>query len=952
VSGSTQERLYNLLPAIYRIRDASQDEALRALMAVLESELVRIERDMEGLYDDWFIETCAEWVVPYIGDLLGVRNLHSVESAGVFSQRAYVANTLRYRRRKGTAPVLEQLARDVTGWPARAVEFFERLITTQHVNHVRLHSVATPDLRDSNQLELLGGPFERAAHTAEVRRIASSRGKYNIPNIGLFLWRLQSYFVIRSTPLPVSEPDDGRYTFSPLGNVIPLFNRPQTETEITHLAEEINVPGQLRRRALYNELEAYRETLVTGIGTPVTRYFGKQPVLQVFFDNQEEALDPEEIAICDLSGWDEAGWQPAASETFTKPDSTTFDTKVAVDPALGRLAILDGVTLPDQMQVSYAYGFSSDIGGGPYGRRQTLAEATSLQTWTKTVDQQDTGADYSNLTDALSDWLTSGSSDAIITITDSGTYAETISIEMTSKRTLVIQAADEKRPTLRLLDGTTDLADLAITGGTGANASLTLNGLWIEGGIRVDAQSLGTLKLIHCTLVPGRGLDIDSQPRQPDQPSVVAAMPNADLQVTISHSILGPLRLPDEITSLTIQDSIVHSPLRGGPALVSGNLSPFPPLSSGTPAVNVQIGDEGPHTATFAEKPTTLGQARDQLQAAIQAAHSSPGFAAVRVVTAANRLIVLPGTSATVEITPVGDDPTSAELRLTDGSERAVQALMSPPLSPFPTLSSAAPALNVTMGDEGPHPVTLAPVPASVAQARAQLHTAIRAAHTDPAFQNAIVGSVADQLVVLPGTEETTVLFGATDDDQTTFLELGLYEDRPAIGASGIGRQPGPKTSLERVTIFGTTYVRELALASETIFTGTVTAQRRQAGCTRLSFVPKGSQVPRRYRCQPDLALADYAQKTGKSSADDLTDAQRAAVLARLTPTFTSERYGDPAYAQLSRTCAQEIRTGAEDGSEMGAFNHLKQPQRDANLRASLEEYLRFGLEAGIFYVT
>jgi hypothetical protein len=36
----------------------------------------------------------------------------------------------------------------------------------------------------------------------------------------------------------------------------------------------------------------------------------------------------------------------------------------------------------------------------------------------------------------------------------------------------------------------------------------------------------------------------------------------------------------------------------------------------------------------------------------------------------------------------------------------------------------------------------------------------------------------------------------------------------------------------------------------------------------------------------------------------------------------------------------------------MGVFNHLQQPQREANLRAALEEYLRFGLEAGLFYVT
>jgi hypothetical protein len=36
----------------------------------------------------------------------------------------------------------------------------------------------------------------------------------------------------------------------------------------------------------------------------------------------------------------------------------------------------------------------------------------------------------------------------------------------------------------------------------------------------------------------------------------------------------------------------------------------------------------------------------------------------------------------------------------------------------------------------------------------------------------------------------------------------------------------------------------------------------------------------------------------------------------------------------------------------MGAFSHLKQPQREANLRASLEDNLRFGLEAGLFYIT
>ena len=36
----------------------------------------------------------------------------------------------------------------------------------------------------------------------------------------------------------------------------------------------------------------------------------------------------------------------------------------------------------------------------------------------------------------------------------------------------------------------------------------------------------------------------------------------------------------------------------------------------------------------------------------------------------------------------------------------------------------------------------------------------------------------------------------------------------------------------------------------------------------------------------------------------------------------------------------------------MGAYHRLYAPQREANLRTRLDEYLRFGLEAGILYAT
>jgi hypothetical protein len=172
------------------------------------------------------------------------------------------------------------------------------------------------------------------------------------------------------------------------------------------------------------------------------------------------------------------------------------------------------------------------------------------------------------------------------------------------------------------------------------------------------------------------------------------------------------------------------------------------------------------------------------------------------------------------------------------------------------------------------------------------------------------------------------------------------------IGATSGGViAPGADLCVLTSTIFGGTESRSLE-ASDSIFQERVSAHRRQSGCVRFSYVPKDSRTPRRYRCQPDLALAEYAEELGKALVEDLTEAEEAFVRSRLTPRFASTHHGDPAYAQLGLACAVEIRTGAEEGAEMGVFNHLQQPQREANLRAALEEYLRFGLEAGLFYVT
>ena len=166
--------------------------------------------------------------------------------------------------------------------------------------------------------------------------------------------------------------------------------------------------------------------------------------------------------------------------------------------------------------------------------------------------------------------------------------------------------------------------------------------------------------------------------------------------------------------------------------------------------------------------------------------------------------------------------------------------------------------------------------------------------------------------------------------------------DRTRQAVSGGGVNAAPPSTIERSTIFGRMHVQELTLGSESIFTERIVADRRQTGCVRFSFVRDDpgneSQTPRRHHCEPDTEI--------DSSGNPAT------VLAWLRPSFVSARYGDPGYGLLATYAPVQITTGAEDGAEMGAFHTVQAARREANLRAALDEYLRFGLEAGIFYAS
>jgi hypothetical protein len=153
--------------------------------------------------------------------------------------------------------------------------------------------------------------------------------------------------------------------------------------------------------------------------------------------------------------------------------------------------------------------------------------------------------------------------------------------------------------------------------------------------------------------------------------------------------------------------------------------------------------------------------------------------------------------------------------------------------------------------------------------------------------------------------------------------------------------------------VFGIVDVHAIKLAENCIFNDCLNVARRQLGCMRFCYIPTVCRTPRRYNCQPDLVskpiLDDLAR--GKITPQE-KERRLAREHRRVRPLFTDRRYGRPGYGQLAITCADEIKRGADDESEMGVFHDLFQPQREANLRARLDEYTPAGMDAGIIYVS
>jgi hypothetical protein len=757
-----RDRLFNLLPAWLREADAPDRTGadappgpLQALLAVIEREADAVDADITQLANDAFVETCEPWVIPYIGDLVGTTPLFDDSrvrggdsAAEVFTDlqgpslkpviglgnRADVAKTIYYRRRKGTLPMLEELARDVTGWPAHAVEFFQHLQWSQWLrNHVRPQALQTPDLRAVEPLDRIDGPFDTSCRTIDVRAITVDEGWYGIRKIGFFLWRLKSHRLTRLDARRQGGAGDFRWRCSPLGQDAPLFSAQRREDAASGLTERRHVPQAISHATFFADL---RLALAQSPVPDFSEYYGLfEPfpalvladgrAIMVFIAGQPVPL--ARIRCRNLSAWG----QPAANI-------------VGIDTASGRIALgpvaaAAAAAAPpgNAVTVWIHHGFPGDLGGGPYRRRPWLISPPA-GTVVLPVDASGDPQTFLTIAAARAQWVILGRPDCIIRVRDNRTYGDPLAIEPASGSFIAIEAADGARPHLRLP------RPLLITGDHD-DASVTLGGLLVEGRIEI-AGSLGRLRLIHTTLVPGGCIAVADPaapppPPAPVLPSVTAAEARADgtpanteLQLQAAFSVMGGLRLPEHARALVLFDCAV------------------------------------------------------------------------------------------------------------DGA--GIAALAGPAVNSF-----------------------------------------------------------------------------------------------------------GPAARIERTTLRGAVRLRQIDLGSDSIFDGTVAVLRRQVGCLRFSWVSEAALTPRRYRCQPDLAVRRAIEAAGP-----LTPAQLALlpqqVALRVRPEYVSEAYGQPEYLQLSGGGPVEIATGSEDGAEMGVWCHLKQPQCAANLTLRLEEYLPFWLSAALIPVT
>jgi len=571
------DKLWALLPAIYRTLDTdvfNSNGPLREMVNRIGAQAAILRRSIDRLWEDQSIESCDDWVISYIGDVLATNLVASLDARG---QRLDVAKTIYYRRRKGTVAILEEIAADITGWDARVVEFFRRLGRTRHsldpeivvpgVDPVDDHTLQLAeglvgrwtntgiggwaDLRNAYGASQAQSPFSVSSnlrppsafdeyfHTADFRAGRGRSGWYKIANLGVFLWRLQSFGVDQTTPVQ----SHNCYTFDPTGREIPLFavsSRPLGDSWVS--PQEWQLP--------------------TPISSPLLRSSLADPQDQPLYAQ----LDPDGVTL-----------QPNSLGIFTEPGSffelidvsqaTTFPEaansshQIMVFPETGRFAVLHP-PLNGPVTVTYHYGFSSTIGAGPYDRR--IVGQSPNPTPAPVINATGGGTGLSVLS-AVGPVGT-------VSVNDSLTYDSAPDVSLVQQ--LTVMARNQSRPVIRFSPSSASPPAPTEWIFTGQDGSLVLDGIFVSGGDIVLRGTFTSVTFTCCTLDPGNSAPPFEAGQSSSPPALFAqSIDGRDLiptrlwvegeiqLLTIDRCILGPVRARSggTVENLTITNSIVQA---------------------------------------------------------------------------------------------------------------------------------------------------------------------------------------------------------------------------------------------------------------------------------------------------------------------------------------------------------------------------------------------------------
>jgi len=612
---SVRQRLFDRLPEIYRIRDAELTPAglLEAYLGILDEAGTAIHANIDALYHDFFIETCDDWVIPYLADLLGVSHL----SGAARTLRADVARTVHHRRRKGTLGAVESLVFALSGWAVHTLEMRERLAWQQHVNHLRpgvgglppqetvlstsapqpggLPAVDTPPhisgparggtvtVRDPATLSFVNTAFDPFGHVADLKPPTRGVSGYNLPNLAIFLWRLEEYTVPVSQPGLVATqvqpaPPAGfathavRVELHPLAEPTLLFNthRYHADDEPPNLTRPDAVPGPMPAARLTTGRPAGRPDQYVAIDA----YTPPRP-LRPGADAVGLTLH---LPAADFTGipWTFRGANLYRWERCLMPRLRANE--IVIDPR-GRVVIgLAGAgaaaraaTLEDALRVSATHGFSGPTGAQPVPRAPT---ATAWQDATPIVRVVDFHADPNGLRDALAD-LHELTAPLIVEIRDSmthdldlsavaGTATEAGLRTLRPSQSVWIRAASGERPVIRLARPLAFRpSDVTGPGADALMASLTvrLEGLYLGADYDVAMPLIARvavhrLEIEQCTLEPGGWVDLEDT-RQPMRRAVACDNgygfppgPERDAfdqlpEIVLQQSVAGAIALDD-----------------------------------------------------------------------------------------------------------------------------------------------------------------------------------------------------------------------------------------------------------------------------------------------------------------------------------------------------------------------------------------------------------------------